>query len=198
VLILPGIMGSTLGRTRKLLPDDLLWFDPLEIALGRLTDLALPSRRRLEPLGALMFGYAPLERALRQAGLAAAIHPYDWRCSIAAAGARLAARLEQQGLTDVALVAHSMGGLVARAALAAPGGARIARVVQLGTPNRGAYVAVQALRGSYPLVRRIAALDLAHDAAALARKVFATLDGLAELLPAEDACEGFDPFTAAD
>jgi pimeloyl-ACP methyl ester carboxylesterase len=169
VLILPGIMGSTLGRPRKLLPDDLLWFDPLEIALGHLTDLALPPRRRLEPLGALMFGYAPLQRALERAGYAATIYPYDWRISIAEAGLKLAEQLERDSLTGVAIVAHSMGGLVARAALAARGGDRIARVVQLGTPNRGAYVAVQALRGTYPLVRRIAALDLAHDAATLAR-----------------------------
>ena len=32
VYVLPGIMGSTLGRKRKLLPDDVLWFDPLGIA----------------------------------------------------------------------------------------------------------------------------------------------------------------------
>ena len=63
-----------------------------------------------------------------------------------------------------------MGGLVARAALAHKGAERIARVIQLGTPNKGAFVAVQALRGTYPLIRRVAMLDLKHSADELARR----------------------------
>jgi hypothetical protein len=91
-----------------------------------------------------------------------------------------------------------MGGLVARAALGHPGSERIERVVQLGTPNGGAFGAVKALRGTYPLVRRLALLDLRHDARELARRVFCTLPGLAELLPDAAACEDFDPFRAGD
>jgi CheY-like chemotaxis protein/triacylglycerol esterase/lipase EstA (alpha/beta hydrolase family) len=41
------------------------------------------------------------------------------------------------GATQVALVAHSMGGLVARAWMRAHGGARVARVVTLGSPHHG-------------------------------------------------------------
>ena len=89
-----------------------------------------------------------------------------------------------------------MGGLVARAALAHRGEARISRAIQLGTPNRGAFVAVQALRGSYPLVRRLALLDLRHDAEDIARKVLTTFPGLCGLLPPAEACQGFDPFDA--
>src|SRR5436309_1061541 len=40
VFILPGIMGSTLARTR-LAFEDVLWIDPLEVALGRLSELKL-------------------------------------------------------------------------------------------------------------------------------------------------------------
>ncbi|MCU1325892.1 MAG: hypothetical protein JWN34_1262, partial [Bryobacterales bacterium] len=39
VLILPGIMGSTLAKDRFGPFDDVLWIDPLEIALGRITEL---------------------------------------------------------------------------------------------------------------------------------------------------------------
>ena len=38
VLILPGIMGSTLARRGPLGIEDLLWINPVEIALGRLTE----------------------------------------------------------------------------------------------------------------------------------------------------------------
>src|ERR1051325_4725204 len=41
VLILPGIMGSTLAREGPLGLEDVLWIDPVEVALGRLTELKL-------------------------------------------------------------------------------------------------------------------------------------------------------------
>ena len=197
VLILPGIMGSTLG-VRRAGDADVKWFDPVEIALGGLTGLALPSSRRIEPLGVMLFVYLRLRLSLRVAGFDADFHPYDWRRSVRDTGRGLAARLAAERATKVSLVAHSMGGLVARAALGLDGSERIERVVQLGTPNGGAFGAVKALRGTYPLVRRLALLDLKHDARDLARRVFCTLPGLAELLPAAEACEDFDPFKAGD
>lgn len=196
VLILPGIMGSTLGLKSEERVD-IKWFDPVEVALGRLTDLSLPSTLPIEPVGVLLFAYLRLKLALRAAGFEADFHPYDWRLSVHDSGLELAARIDAEPRRRVLLVAHSMGGLVARAALAHRGAERIERVVQLGTPNRGAYAAVQALRGSYTLVRRLALLDLRHDARQLARKLLCTLPGLVELLPAAEACEDYDPFDAA-
>jgi len=198
VLVLPGIMGSTLGIRRPGRADDIKWFDPLGIALGGLVKLALPSSRRIQPLGVLLFAYLRLKLSLRAAGFDADFHPYDWRHSVHDAGRGLAERIGHEPRRKVSLVAHSMGGLVARAALAHAGAERIERVVQLGTPNAGAFAAVQALRGTYPLVRRLALLDLAHSARQLARDVFCTLPGLTELLPEAAACDGFDPFKAAD
>jgi hypothetical protein len=47
VLVLPGIMGSKIGRDRKLIPfDDVKWLDPVDIAAGKLPDLALPDGGR--------------------------------------------------------------------------------------------------------------------------------------------------------
>jgi hypothetical protein len=198
VLILPGSMGSTLGLRRPGRSDDIKWFDPVEIALGRLTRLALPSTSRIEPLGVLLFAYLRLKLSLRAAGLDADFHPYDWRLSVRDTGRALAERLEHEPRRKVSLVAHSLGGLVARAALAHRGAARIERVIQLGTPNRGAFASIQALRGTYSLVRRLALLDLAHGAEELARSVFCTLPGLIELLPDPGACEELDPFKAGD
>ncbi len=195
-LILPGIMGSTIGRQRKGLPDDVKWFDPAEIALGGLTKLALPRGRHYRPLGVLRFAYERLRLVLRIAGYDATFHPYDWRLDLAANGRVLADRLVREDGKDVVLIGHSMGGLVARAALAHEGGTRIARVIQLGTPNRGAFVAVQALRGSYSLIRRLAMLDLLHDADEIARRALTTFPGLCQLLPPASACSDFDPFDA--
>ncbi len=196
-LILPGIMGSTIGRLRKNGGEDITWFDPFEIAQGQLAKLALPGGGRYWALGVLRFAYERLRLVLRIAGFDAAFHPYDWRRDIAWNGRELADRLLRERRQDVVIVGHSMGGLVARAALAHKGAERIARVIQLGTPNRGAFVAVQALCGTYPLVRRLALLDLKHDAEELAQDVLTTFPGLCGLLPVASACKDFDPFEAS-
>jgi pimeloyl-ACP methyl ester carboxylesterase len=182
-LILPGIMGSTLGRLRKDGTEDVTWFDPYEIAQGQITKLALPDGIRYTPLGVMRFAYERLRLVLRIAGFDAAFHPYDWRRDCASNGEALVARLVTERRKDVILIGHSLGGLVARAALAHEGADRIGRVIQLGTPNRGAFVAVQALRGTYPLVRRVAMLDLHHDAGEIAEKVLTTFPGLCGMLP---------------
>jgi len=196
LLILPGFMGSSIGHLRKSGSADVTWFDPVEIAQGQLVKLALPAGGRYWAVGVLKFAYERLRLVLRIAGFDAVFHPYDWRRDIAWNGRELADRLLRERRQDVVLVGHSLGGLVARAALAHKGGERIGRVIQLGTPNKGAFIAVQALRGTYPLVRRVAMLDLEHSAEALAREMLVTLPGLCGLLPAATLCKDFDPFDA--
>jgi len=182
VYVLPGLMGSRIG-TRGVLLDDVLWIDLLEIAAGHLTRLALPRGARLTALGAMLLNTLKLKLSLRIAGFDARLHPYDWRMSVGDLAAELGRRIEDDGGSKVMLVGHSMGGVVARAALAARGQERIARVVQLGAPNAGSFAPVLALRGVYPTVRKLAALDQRHDAEDLARIVFRTLPALHELLP---------------
>ena len=53
------------------------------------------------------------------------------------AAAKIDAILAATGASQVAIVAHSMGGLVARAYLRAHGGAKVSRVVTIGTPHAG-------------------------------------------------------------
>ncbi len=94
------------------------------------------------------------------------------------------------------LVGHSMGGLLARAALAQcspDAGRRITRVIGLGTPHGGSIGAVQALRATYPVVLRLAALDRWHDAATLTTTVFRSFVSLYQMLPpASAALDLFD------
>ena len=48
VYVLPGIMGSQLGFVRGASkPNDILWLDPIDIAFGRLTELALAPASRI-------------------------------------------------------------------------------------------------------------------------------------------------------
>jgi hypothetical protein len=54
----------------------------------------------------------------------------------------------------------------------------------LATPHTGSFAAVQAFRGTYPLVRRIASLDHSHSAEDLAARVFCGFTSLYHLLPA--------------
>jgi pimeloyl-ACP methyl ester carboxylesterase len=196
VYVLPGLMGSRIGARGRLL-DDVVWLDPIEVVAGHLTRLALPRGARLVALGVMLLNTLKLKLSLRIAGLDARFHAYDWRRSVESLGTELNARIAADGVREAALVGHSMGGLVARAALAGDTG-RIARVVQLGTPNFGSFAPVLAMRGVYPTVRKLAALDRRHAAEDLARIVFRTLPSLHELLPDATRAGGLDLFDAAN
>ena len=55
--------------------------------------------------------------ALKAAGFEAEYFPFDWRLNLEELGAALKRKLASMGPGKVHLAAHSMGGLVARAAL---------------------------------------------------------------------------------
>ncbi|EQD32855.1 PGAP1-like protein, partial [mine drainage metagenome] len=135
------------------------------------------------PLGAVLYSHLKLKLRLRAAGFAATLYDYDWRLDIEALGQGLATRLREHAGHAVAIVAHSMGGLVSRAALALPGTRHVERVVLLGTPNRGAFAPLQALRGTYSVVRNIARLDLGHSPLELAERVWTGFPSLYQMLP---------------
>jgi pimeloyl-ACP methyl ester carboxylesterase len=184
VLIVPGIMGSQLGLRRPApLPDDILWLDPIDIQQGRLAALRVGDAVPIVPLGAVLYSYLPLKLYLRGRGFAAELFDYDWRLSVAELGGMLAGRLGALRAARLAIVAHSMGGLVARAALAHSASGHIERLVLLGTPNCGSFAAVQAVRGSYAVVRRLAQLALRASAEELAAGVFNSFPSLYDLLP---------------
>ena len=184
VYVLPGIMGTQLGAARAAPdPTDLLWLDPQDIIGGGLERLRLPGRGGLRPLGAIPFSYLPLQLRLRAAGYRVVMHDYDWRGDLGELARALAARLHADGAPGIAIVAHSMGGLIARAAMQLPGFERVRRLITLGAPHQGSFGAVQAIRGTYPTVRRLAALDQHHDAEFLATQVFSTFPSIHQLLP---------------
>jgi pimeloyl-ACP methyl ester carboxylesterase len=195
VFVVPGIMGSQLGLVRQPpLPNDILWLDPIDIGVGRLSMLRVPGTASVVALGAVLYSYLRLKLHLRAAGFAAVFHDYDWRLSVDDLGRAFAARLSAEPGESVMVVAHSMGGLVSRAALGHPGTDRVRRLVLLGTPNFGSYAAVQALRGTYAVVRKIARLATRESAEMLAGEVFNTFPSLYQLLPPKGCNGGVDLF----
>lgn len=187
VYILPGIMGTQLGAPRAApAAADLLWLDPQDIIGGGLERLRLPATAALRPLGAIPYSYLPLQLRLRAAGFTVVTHDYDWRTNLRDLAQALSVRLCADPAPTIAIVAHSMGGLIARAALPLPGFERVRRLITLGAPHSGSFGAVQAIRGTYPVVRRLAALDRHHDAESLATRVFSTFPSIHQLLPANN------------
>ena len=157
MLILPGIMGSKLGKPGVLF-DDTIWIDPVDIIAGNLRQLSLVGGRKdIEPLGVLLLAYLKLKLRLKLAGFDATSTPSTGARASCNLGRELAKRIRQEtgadaGREDLYLVAHSMGGLVSRAAckqLKDKGEeTKVRRLVMLGTPNFGSFAPVQALSGS--------------------------------------------------
>lgn len=198
IYIVPGIMGSQLGRARRApLPNDVLWLDPMDIGAGQLSALHLSETNAVIPLGIVLYTYLRLKLHLRIAGFAPVCHDYDWRLGVDELGRALAQRIAADPAERIMIVAHSMGGLVARAALATPSGSRVERLVLLGTPNAGSFAPVQALRGVYAVVRKIARLSHDQTAESLAQEVFNSFPSLYHLLPNGRIDHGLDFLDAA-
>ena len=92
----------------------MLWIDPVQIAPGILIAADSAVGRSLRATGVLLFSYARLKLQLRSRASTRASYAYDWRLGIGWLGAAL--RRESRGRHAGRLVAHSMGGLVARVA----------------------------------------------------------------------------------
>jgi pimeloyl-ACP methyl ester carboxylesterase len=191
VYVLPGIMGSQLSLPRERPePDNLLWLDPADFQRGHLLLLAWSSLP-VRTAGPVLYSYLPLKFALEAQGYTVRCFDFDWRRDIGELGLELSRRIAADSARQISLIGHSMGGLVARAALRRESGSKIQHLITLGAPHGGSFAPVQAVRGVYPLVRRLAQLDPAHSAEALARDVFATFHSLYQMLP---HCEGLDLF----
>jgi triacylglycerol lipase len=83
---------------------------------------------------------------------------------IPVAGRRVVEFLERRDLRDVALVAHSKGGLVGKAAMLEDADGRIDRLVAVATPFAGSRMAhftlvpaLRAFRPRHPVIRRLVA-----------------------------------------
>jgi pimeloyl-ACP methyl ester carboxylesterase len=193
VFVVPGIMGSQLGLKRQApLPNDILWLDPIDIGVGRLASLHLSSGLPIVPLGVVLYSYLRLKLHLRASGFAPVLYDYDWRLGIDALGAAFAQMIRETAAERVMIVAHSMGGLVSRVALASAPLGKVERLVLLGTPNFGSFAPLQALRGTYAVVRKIASLAGTGTPESLAGEIFNCFPSLYHMLPHSACHRGID------
>ncbi|HRP66152.1 MAG TPA: CHAT domain-containing protein [Thauera sp.] len=192
LVFLPGIMGSHLSADGRR-----IWLDPIELARGRLVRIAIDSSKTVQPAGLVGMAYGRLAAYL-ESGHRVIRHDYDWRQPIEVLGKALAVRLrealEKHPDQPVRILAHSMGGLVVRAAFAAdpelwpqiaarPGAG--VRLLMLGTPNQGSHLFVETLLGQSDTIRMLARLDLRQGMQAVL-DIVAGFPGAAHLLPAPD------------
>ncbi|CAI08987.1 hypothetical protein ebA5037 [Aromatoleum aromaticum EbN1] len=197
VILLPGIMGSHLEiRSADRLPGegDRVWFDFLDLASGGLAKIRFDRPDVREEALFDMF-YGELAESLSDSHFVIRC-PYDWRQPLQAAGASAdhLATVLKQALAEhpnqpVRLLAHSLGGLVARTMIAKhpdlwaqlvrrPGG----RLVMLGTPNNGSHLMVEALLGKSDTMRKLARLDLRNGMQHVL-DIVAGFPGALQLLP---------------
>ncbi len=201
VFVLPGIMGSHLA-----INDNRIWLDPLDIAQGKLQLLSYGTPNLVTAETPLWSFYGDLVKHLSGTHRVEPF-PYDWRLSVFEEGKRLAAAVakaldetEASG-QPVSIVAHSMGGLVARAMIAEHPGlwqqfkARSdSRLIMLGTPSGGCHAVARILTGRDSLIRRLALLDTTRGMKELIG-IVAQFPGLLEMLPATGSLDLFDAAT---
>ena len=134
--------------------------------------------------------------------------PYDWRLSPEVEAKRLAVDV-LRAVADanavgkpVRILAHSMGGLIARAMVhnhpetwkemaAHPG----ARLIMLGTPTGGSHSINELLVGQSDTLKKLALVDVAHSEVELLA-VIARFPGVLSLLPG--AKDGADDYLSAE
>ena len=200
VVVLHGIMGSELSLFNGE-GQDLVWVNALHLAEGQFDRLPLNdatglSVRDVRPTGIYMRYYGKQLATLSQHWDARAFF-YDWRRDIRAAADDLRHSIDSWfGFgAPVHLVAHSMGGLVARCYTKqhADRWAKGGRLVMLGTPNYGSFATVKLLQGTNDILRTLTRLDVAHwcDPNALLR-VAATFTSAYQMLPVPARLHGLD------
>ncbi len=198
VILIPGIMGSHIEIDRKDArtpgSGNRIWFDIPSLLVGGLEKIGDPkaSNTVVEDLFEMFYGDLADHLAETHAVVRC---PYDWRqpldqCAVALKKAIEAAARAHPG-QPIRLLAHSMGGLVARALMrdypaawrqvVDSGG----RLVMLGTPNNGSHLMVHTLLGKSDSMRKLEMIDAAHGMQAIL-DIVAGFPGALALLPRPD------------
>jgi pimeloyl-ACP methyl ester carboxylesterase len=164
-IVVPGIMGSELR-----LNGEVIWpgsFLSLFLPYGKMNELMNPNLDATDLIRTYSVStqYAKLIEDLERCGFrendakpTLFVCPYDWRKDNALSAKTLADVIDKAfnthpGNAEISLIAHSMGGLISRYYLesgdfnARPGFASVRQLITLGTPHRGAGLALAAAVG---------------------------------------------------
>jgi pimeloyl-ACP methyl ester carboxylesterase len=218
VVVLPGSMGSALTATDRSGAAAPVWLDVLALMAGRLDRLRLAEDGRQEhdpaddvrATGILTRYYAELLLSL-SAGWTVRAFWFDWRKDLDIAADELSTQLHEWFDDDapVHLVAHSLGGLVARSfiqrypqrwaalATADPSLGLGGRLIMLGTPNHGSFSVLRSLVGAEDIVRKLALVDGVHARSELLTTL-ASFVGFYQMLPSPRLLPAMDKLYQAD
>jgi CHAT domain-containing protein/pimeloyl-ACP methyl ester carboxylesterase len=193
VFVLPGIMGSHLK-----VGDHRVWLDFGRLGFEGLGVLHM-GQSNVSADGVVASGYEEMCKFLGDNNRVETF-AFDWRDSVNTQADELARKISKElesHKNPVRILAHSMGGLVARALIARHEGlwkkliARGGRLVMLGTPNRGSYVIPRLLFRVDRTLKLLALLDIRNNRAELSR-IIAGFRGVLEMLPDDPQEKYFD------
>lgn len=200
LVFVPGLLGSSLCRPGPDGEATVVW--GTVDAIGQFPTLALtPGGSDLVPCGliheisflgvATQTVYGPFIDRLEQAGYREGetlfVFDYDWRLSVFDNAKKLAEYVDAEipGSAPVDIVAHSMGGLIARTYAIDEGGAdRIGRLVSAGSPWLGSVQAFELLRGGWGLA------NMFMGGIEGFRRTVISFPSSFELMPQYDGCCG--------
>ncbi len=187
IILIPGIMGSTLSKGNKE-----QWVDFPSMNMGGIpTNLHIHSDNVVAD-GVIKNYYDDCVKHLKKE-YDVITFPFDWRESLSIAATELQALLgnvlRNHAGNDVHIVAHSMGGLVVRQLMMDHGAfwkkfkaTSNTKYIMLGTPWLGSYLIMEVLTGHGGKVKQLAAIDFKHNRKDLL-EVFWKYPGVFELLP---------------
>ncbi len=193
VYVLPGIAGSHLEAGA-----DRVWINPLRLAFGGLAKLGI-DRPHVQAKELVGLYYGALCEHLDRTH---EVRPwaFDWRQPILDLGVRFGQELSRafrETERPVRIVAHSMGGLVARSALLeASVWTRFrerdtSRLIQLGTPNGGSFSIAALLMGRNTLAGYLHAIDVRMTAREQL-EILGRFPGAIQMLPENNGSDLFD------
>lgn len=198
VVVIHGILGAELSSTAK--ADGLLekiWLDYFQLFLGRFNrfrlndagDAEVDPQVTVGATGMLKKYYGEIILLLQRDWNVCEFW-FDWRKDLRVSAAQLAAKTGAVFGADAPfhIVAHSMGGLVARSFIRQNrerwknGGGRL---IMLGTPNYGSFVVPQIITGLEGIIRKIALVDT-HNSVADIAAIANSFPGSYQLLPSPE------------
>jgi pimeloyl-ACP methyl ester carboxylesterase len=213
VVVIHGIMGAELSAFDRKGAGEQVWAKVLRLANGWLDRLRLSEDGKAEysadydvrATGIMKRYYGELLLSLSERWNVRAFW-FDWRKDLNLAAESLKTQISGwfRENSPVHIVAHSMGGLVARTFAGRypdrwrtmlgeqSGGKAGGRLIMLGTPNHGSFVIPQVITGLEGLVRKLALVDLRHSLSDL-QAILNSFVGTYQMLPSPFAMESMEP-----
>lgn len=201
VVVLHGIMGGELSIINSPTSSDLIWLSYWHLFRGwaerlSLNDDGTTGRYDISATGIMKDYYGEILLKLRKQNWNVQAFWFDWRKDLKLSADQLNGRIKGWFGDDspVHLVAHSMGGLVARTFIkkyparwksmwdGKNNGQAGGRLVMLGTPTYGSFIIPQVITGLEPVVRKLSFLDCPHGRKDVL-KIINTFPGSLQMLP---------------